>query len=97
MVANAYHVQDWLSASTVVEPVDNAPDSLATIVYTSGTTGRPKGVMLSHRNILSNAEATSYTAKTCFSPSCRYRTCWNAQPATIIRYSVVASWCLHAR
>lgn len=32
-------------------------NTLATIVYTSGTTGRPKGVMLSHINILSNTES----------------------------------------
>jgi long-chain acyl-CoA synthetase len=33
------------------------PTDLAAIVYTSGTTGRPKGVMLSHRNVVSNVYA----------------------------------------
>ena len=51
-------VKDWLDKDTpALNDFAVSRDSLATIVYPPGAVGRPKGVMLSHHNILWNARA----------------------------------------
>ncbi len=54
---------DWPSLAEVpLPPAAVAPDDAATIFYTSGTTGAPKGALGSHRNFMTNIMSSGYTA-----------------------------------
>lgn len=54
-VGAEYNVPQLLESFSPAEPTAISPDDLAAIVYTSGTTGKAKGVMLTHGNLIDNA------------------------------------------
>lgn len=71
-----------LGQNNQLQPVEQSKDTLATLLYTSGTTGKPKGVMLTHGNLL---HQVNYV-KTVFQP----------QPGDTI-LSILPSWHAYER
>lgn len=58
---NALHWNRWLSQQDTKSPgVDVHSEDMAAIIYTGGTTGLSKGVMLSHRNLVANTLQTRH-------------------------------------
>jgi fatty-acyl-CoA synthase len=51
--------QSWIAAKEAAQPVAVGPDDPVCLLYTSGTTGRPKGALLPHRQVVWNAISTA--------------------------------------
>ncbi len=57
LLADELVLSQWMEKDEEFTPTPREKNDLAVIMYTSGTTGRPKGAMLSHGNLLADSEA----------------------------------------
>ena len=71
--AGMHDYEALLAKATAIADVNVDEKDMAGIFYTGGTTGRSKGVMLSHRNLASNAR--SVLSEGIFAPGCTYLHC----------------------
>ena len=79
------------AASPIETPADSLPTDLAVLLYTSGTTGTPKGVMLTHENLAAAVEGTYRQ-----NPNLERGTMLNALPLThvfgILAQNIANRW-----
>jgi acyl-[acyl-carrier-protein]-phospholipid O-acyltransferase / long-chain-fatty-acid--[acyl-carrier-protein] ligase len=61
MLVAAFLLPAWAINRIFLDPADG--NALATVIFSSGSTGNPKGVMLTHRNILANVDAIGQVYK----------------------------------
>ena len=61
--SRALSLQEALSEGDPLEPADANGDDVAMLAYTSGTTGQPKGVPLTHANLLSSVQGGQLLAR----------------------------------